>query len=254
MADRRRAARKARGAARSVIPEAAMRSLAVVPPLLGVALLASHAAQAAPSTERPAAVIQAIKASRPAQDMRVLPTAAAVMPACDSSLQVKWLTNKGETRTVAVSCPQPSWRLYTTALIKTETTVLIARTSIKAGSRITKASVATETVPSSRIIGQPIKPSLLADGIDADSAIQPGQVLSQANTTIPVAIRAGSHVRLVAKTAAGLMISTQGIALQNGAIGQRIEVENAESHKRLHARVVDQPPVSSSGLFVVVSG
>lgn len=208
----------------------------------------------ASSAERAAAIIQAIKTSRPGKDMRVLPTAAADMPACHSSLQVRSLTNKGETRAVAVNCLQPSWRLYTSAVTKTQTIVLIARTSIKAGSRITTASIATETLPSSKIIGQPIKPSLLSEGLVADSAIQPGQVLSQANTTIPAAVRAGSHVHLVATTAGRLTISTQGIALQNGAIGQRIEVENAQSHKRLHARVVHQPPVSSPGLFVVVSG
>lgn len=134
---------------------------------------------------------------------------------------------------------------------KTEKTVLVAKRLIKAGAPITRSEVTTETVPGSKVIGQPIVASFLSDGLRADGAIHPGQVLSRSNTAVPVAVRAGTHVRLVATTKSGVTISARGVTLQNGALGQRIEVENAASHKRLHARVVRTVP-AHAGLFLVL--
>lgn len=81
-----------------------------------------------------------------------------------------------------------------------------------------------------------------AEGLVVRSAMQPGMVVTSYMLQKPVVIKHGSTVSIVAR-AGSLEVSTVGIAMQDGVLGQIIRVQNANSRKFMSAKVVDEANV-----------
>lgn len=67
--------------------------------------------------------------------------------------------------------------------------------------------------------------------------IQRGQILTAQLVTTPLAIRKGNQVTIVANSNT-IQVRMQGKALSNGAAGERIQVLNKSSKRRLEATVI----------------
>ncbi len=75
-------------------------------------------------------------------------------------------------------------------------------------------------------------------GRRANRAIAVNSVLRSDQIDLPPLVRKGDVVQVLAESPA-LRITTQGVAQENGAMGEYIEVLNTGSKKRIHAQVVD---------------
>jgi flagella basal body P-ring formation protein FlgA len=88
-----------------------------------------------------------------------------------------------------------------------------------------------------------------AVGLQAVNFLRPGTVLNSFSLRQPALIKRGSTVNILAR-AGGLEVSTVGIAMQDGILGQIIRVQNANSRRFLSAKVLDGSSVlatSSNG-------
>jgi flagella basal body P-ring formation protein FlgA len=86
--------------------------------------------------------------------------------------------------------------------------------------------------------GQPLKP-LVEDlaGARTLRPLVPGDVLTNRDVAVPPTIRSGDPVRLRLATA-HVEVSVEGVAAQDGRIGDRIRVVNPSSGRVLRGRVV----------------
>jgi flagella basal body P-ring formation protein FlgA len=88
-----------------------------------------------------------------------------------------------------------------------------------------------------------------AVGMQVVNFVRPGAVLTNFSLRKPIIIKRGSTVNIVARSG-GLEVSTVGVAMQDGILGQIIRVQNANSHRFISGKVLDEDNVlsaSSSG-------
>jgi flagellar basal body P-ring formation protein FlgA len=83
--------------------------------------------------------------------------------------------------------------------------------------------------------------------------IAPGQTLALADLALPTAVQRGSAVRLLLRTNV-LALSGQGIALESGAAGERIRVQNIGSRAVLDAEVIGPGEVRVEPLQAIARG
>lgn len=81
-----------------------------------------------------------------------------------------------------------------------------------------------------------------AIGLESVNFVRPGTVLSTFSLRQPVAVKRGSTVNIIAKSGK-LEVSTVGIAMQDGAAGQIIRVQNPNSRKFISVKVLDDTNV-----------
>jgi flagella basal body P-ring formation protein FlgA len=79
-------------------------------------------------------------------------------------------------------------------------------------------------------------------GRRANRAIAVNSVLRSDQVELPPIVRKGDVVQVLAESAR-LKITTQAVAQENGAIGQKIQVVNVGSKKSVHAQVLDAQTV-----------
>lgn len=228
------------------------RGAALLAAGLAMGLVAPTAAGAAGAHQSAAAISAAIAAKLGGGPVKVMPNGGAMMPACRAPLEVGWLasTNAGF-RTASVSCPSPTWTIYAGVRTEQDVTTLVATRAIRAGGAIDASDTAMRRVPAGTLHGAALQPARLSEGLRARGAIAAGRPILRSMTDLQVVVQSGQQIALRVREG-GLVISAQGVALQNGSVGDVIEVENAASHHRLRADVVRQLP-AASGVYAVVS-
>ncbi|MDE3240171.1 MAG: flagellar basal body P-ring formation protein FlgA [Paracoccaceae bacterium] len=208
-------------------------------------------AQAAPreTADHITAAIHASLGSRAAQ---VMPNGGTMMPACTAPLAVSLLpsTDPGF-RTASVTCPSPSWTIFAGVSLSRSVAALVATRPIAPGAAIDASDTETRPVAASAVHGTPLSPDSLTEGLRARQAIPAGQAITETMTDLQIAVRSGQQVSLRVRQG-DLVISTGGIVLQNGAVGDTVEVENAASHRKLRAIVVRTLP-ARSGIYAIAS-
>lgn len=79
-------------------------------------------------------------------------------------------------------------------------------------------------------------------GLVVKRQLSPGMVMGESVLEKPLLIERGKTVRIVALTG-GIEVSTPGVALQSGSVGQSIRVKNTNSQKVITARILDETTV-----------
>ncbi len=79
-------------------------------------------------------------------------------------------------------------------------------------------------------------------GAQASRAIREGEVLTEANISPTPLVRRGDVVTLIVERG-GIMVSTYALAREDGIVGEVIKVDNLQSKKQIHARVVNATTV-----------
>ncbi|MDB5967599.1 MAG: flgA [Hydrocarboniphaga sp.] len=160
------------------------------------------------------------------------------LPACGSPLTAASGAGGGGQRwTVAVNCAGPqAWTVYVPVKVASVADVVVAARNLPAGSQIAPGDVRVEKRDT----------SVLAQGYLADAALAVGQMLSRplaAGAVLtppglarPSVVRRGDLVTLVSRSG-GFEVRTQGKALANGALGERLAVENSSSRRVVQGQV-----------------
>lgn len=161
------------------------------------------------------------------------------LPACAEPLRTEspYGQTRGNRVTVRVSCPgEKTWRIHVPVEIVTLGSVVATARALARGSVLTREDLAlTRTqlgqlghgyfLDPTNVVGQRLKRPMPA-----------GSVLTPAQLEAPAAIKRGQNVTIVANSR-GIGIKMNGTALQNGAIGQIIDIENTSSGKRVQGVV-----------------
>jgi flagella basal body P-ring formation protein FlgA len=79
-------------------------------------------------------------------------------------------------------------------------------------------------------------------GCRANRAIAINSILRTDQVDLPPIVRKGDVVQVLAESAQ-LKITTQAVAQENGGVGQKIQVINVASKKKVHARIIDAQTV-----------
>lgn len=145
---------------------------------------------------------------------------------------------------VRVQCAGTApWSFYTYATLSAEQSVVVAAKAILRGQIIGAEDVREEKV--SLQPGQSVLTDLsVAIGRIAKRTVQPGRALQLHLLQQPNMVNRGEKVLIKAASGAA-RITTQGIALENGHLGQQIPVQNAHSKKVIHSWVAAKGVVTT---------
>lgn len=113
--------------------------------------------------------------------------------------------------------------------------IVIAVCDIQAGSTIQPEAVQKAILDTSPPKDAFLEPAAVV-GLETQRTIMQGEPIRADDVAAPVTIRIGDQV-VIEAVSGTIAIKTLGIALQSGALGDLIRVENAESHKEIQARI-----------------
>lgn len=209
----------------------------------GASLAAAASEQVHPVAEIAAvAGAEALRLARPAASGLKVDEARVDdrlrLPRCGEPLAAKAApgNRSGGRTTIEVSCPGRGWRVFVPVTLAARLPVVVATRPLPVGQPLTAADLALDerdvhALPRGyymRIedaVGQSVSRALGAGEALTPAALRPGR-----------AIRRGQQVILLAR-ADGLAVRTNGEALSDGGISQRIRVRNLSSGREVEGVV-----------------
>lgn len=199
------------------------------------------------------AVDDAIQKQLPTQRLTFNQSGAATMPVCTVQLSVLILRSDDPgVRTAKVRCSGPDWTLYVGFRVETQVAAPVVVHPVQAGQKIGPNDYEIRDVPAELVAGKPVPLSLLRQGgVTASLDLHPGAYISFNDATVPSVIRNGQHVRVtINDPGSGLTLTASAIAMENGGLGQMIDLENARTHRQFDAKIVRSLP-ATKGVFIV---
>lgn len=217
-------------------------------------LISDHALAASGAHhETSGAVDDAIQKQLPTQRLKFNQSGAATMPVCTVPLAVSILgSDDPGVRTAKVRCGRPDWTLYVGFRVKTLVAAPVVVHPVQAGQRIGPNDYEIRNVPAELVAGKPVPLSMLRQGgVTASLDLHPGAYISFNDATVPPVVRNGQHVSVtINDPGSGLTLTASAVALENGGVGQMIDLENAQTHRQFDAKIVRSLP-ATRGVFVV---
>jgi flagella basal body P-ring formation protein FlgA len=139
--------------------------------------------------------------------------------------------------TVGVRCPGPTpWSLYVPVQVAAHDDVVVLASPVARGEVITADMLRVERRDVSDLIGEYYRDPEAVTGKRAGQTLPPGRVLSRLWLSAPLALRRGQEVTLLAGSG-GFQVRRAGKALADGAVGERIRVENLSSRRVVEGTV-----------------
>jgi flagella basal body P-ring formation protein FlgA len=168
------------------------------------------------------------------------------LPLCEQSLKVFSQTGeiKAGRNTIGVHCGgSKSWTIYSTVSIKSYKDVLVLSKSLRRNEVIRAEHLTTATRDIALLQqGYLLEPAEVINK-QASRNIAAGSVLNKLSYQELTLIKRGERVNIQSGKA-GLQISAAGMAMTDGAKGERIKVKNIGSQRVIQAVVVDAGMVS----------
>ncbi|MCW8890266.1 MAG: flagellar basal body P-ring formation chaperone FlgA, partial [Sedimenticola sp.] len=140
--------------------------------------------------------------------------------------------------TVGIRCNgSHRWTLYVPVSLTIEKAVLVASRELSRGTILTAADFKTEIRDVARLHRGYLTTEQQVIGKKLKRTVHSDNVLTPSQLTIQHAVKKGSQVIILANIGS-LQVRMQGKALGNGAIGERIKVENSSSSRRIEVTVI----------------
>lgn len=170
----------------------------------------------------------------------IVPHSANYLPLCPEPLAI----SERDHQTIpvgnlkrAVSCDSlaVSWRINITIKSALKLTVVVANTAIRRGEEITQKQLRTEK----RTLTRPqdfFSDVTQAIGKQAIRRIRNGHIINPNSLSAPTIVRKGNQVIVIASKQ-GFTATTTGIALDDGVLGQQIDIQNSSSGNTIKAVV-----------------
>ena len=162
------------------------------------------------------------------------------LPRCDRALDVAWAPGSqsiGNT-TVGVSCKgHKPWRLYVPTQVSVMARVAVAARPLVRGQLLGPEDLKTLQRDLATIRGGAVREIERVQGYRVLRTVRTGQVLRLRDLAPPQLVRRGHRVQVLVERG-GLSIQMAGVALQDGAHGERIRVRNPVSNRVVEADVV----------------
>ncbi|MBT8136698.1 MAG: flagellar basal body P-ring formation protein FlgA [Gammaproteobacteria bacterium] len=147
-------------------------------------------------------------------------------------------TRAGANMTVGVRClGQVAWRVFVPVRSRMTGQVVVARRALPRGHSLTAADLELAEFDLDRLPYGYLTEANVATGQVLRRPVAPGAVLIPGMLQSARAVRRGQSITLFADTGGGVQIQMAGKALADGALRQRIRVENASSGRVLEGVV-----------------
>lgn len=155
---------------------------------------------------------------------------------CPEPLDLEQLGNKGLSGKVniRVRCPAASWGIFIPVEIQIFEPVVISRVTLPRGSRISRELVTLKEVESTSLNYSFFRDIEQVVGTETTRPVQANSIIFSNMVRAANAISKGDEVIILAKIA-GLSVRIKGLALQDGAIGEQIQVRNVQSRRIIKA-------------------
>lgn len=171
-----------------------------------------------------------------------LPKSSHTLPLCNHDVELHAASiDVGRTR-VRATCNSPSWTTRGTVNSIVVTEALVAVHSAKKGHRL----VATDYRMSEVILRTPQKPYYFHNAIEGRKLkrkIRSGEVITYKHIDHDYVVKKGDAVEMTYLSDT-FSLSTDGIAEENGIVGDHIKVRNSQSGKLLRATVTGKQRVT----------
>lgn len=140
--------------------------------------------------------------------------------------------------TIGVSCQsQAPWTVYVSAAVKVKSDVVVVKHSIARNATITAQDVMLETRDLSGSEAF-IRDTAQAVGKVAKRDLAFSTAITPSMLATPLLIRRGQQVIIIA-TVPGIDVRMQGVALNDGGAGERVQVRNQLSKRVVEATVIE---------------
>lgn len=159
---------------------------------------------------------------------------------CDQPLAGFWPNGarKMGNVTVGVRCQgSVNWSVYVRARVALYDTVVVSSRPLSRGSRLGVDDVELMREDITRLGSGYFTTLEQVVGMEARHGVRAGMVLNRNLLKAPIVIRRGDKVSITASTGS-VRVQMEGKALEAGAVGELIEVENLSSKQRLEAEVI----------------
>lgn len=128
-------------------------------------------------------------------------------------------------------------RLRLTGAAQEAVHVLVPTRRLPTGAVLRAGDLAPATVPASSLRGDPVRDMAQAVGLALRHAAMPGRPIVAADLQRPAAVAKGAHVAMELRMP-GLTVGALGVALEGGALGDRIRVLNPASRMEVEGEVI----------------
>lgn len=136
--------------------------------------------------------------------------------------------------TVKIQCPdQTGWQLFASAKVSQLITAVAVTRQLAAGSYLSKELLTQTETELLQSRGSLISDAKLVVGARTKKALNAGQILTQNDLCL---VCKGDVVTIVG-VSNGLSVTTQATALQDGALGDDVKVQNLQSKRVLTAQI-----------------
>jgi len=157
---------------------------------------------------------------------------------CTAPHELEQLGNKGLSGKVniRVRCPTASWGIFVPVDIRIFEPVVVSRATLPRGSVISRHLLTLREVESSSLNYSYFRDIDQVAGTEATKPIQANSVIFTNMVQAADAVRKGDEVIIKAQVGP-LFVRIKGLALQDGAIGEQIQVRNIQSRRIIRATV-----------------
>lgn len=173
---------------------------------------------------------------------------------CEEDLMVSWSPGSrsiGRT-TVSVGCATPKpWRIFVRATVEKESLTWVLNAAVRKGEVLSRQLVSQQSVMLGKgghfglPLGVPITDIEPWLGQVFVQAMQSGKIVGDQSLQLPNLVTKGDPVSIIYKSS-HLAIRAKGVALESGALQQKIAVKNSVSNKVIDAIVTGRSNVAIS--------
>jgi len=148
--------------------------------------------------------------------------------------------------TVGVRCNDTDgWTLYVPVTLSLMKEIVVANRELPRDTILTAADIKTEKRDVARLHRGYIEHPRQAIGKKLKRPLHADVILTPRQLVIQHAVKKGSQVVIMAQIGT-LQVRMNGKALSNGAVGERIKVENNSSNRQIEATVIDSGVVKAT--------
>jgi len=157
------------------------------------------------------------------------------LPAC-ANIGVDLPSANSEMMTVKVTCQAPNWTLYVPVRLHAWVEAVVAAATLAPNTKLTAAELTQGRADSLAGSGGLITDLRQVEGKILRVGLMAGAPILSPQLDLPIAVHRGQQVMLTL-TDPGMSLRTTATALDDGRVGDTIQVKNADSQKTLRATV-----------------
>ena len=157
---------------------------------------------------------------------------------CQQPIKVDFLGKKnlfGKVN-IRLDCNQPRWGIFIPANIRVFENVVVSQVSVPRNTVLSASRLALREVETSALNYTFFRDIAQVAGTTTTRPIQANNIVYTNMVKASAAVRKGDSV-VIRAVAGNLVVRMKGLALQEGAVGEQIQVRNVQSHRIIRAIV-----------------